>query len=347
MQKESSSKKELVMSLYTDEEIEGVSTTSSVTKNDSTLKGEVNISEVSSTSEENNQLPSSSSRSIFMDLYEENIVDSGSDNVKVNAAFVDKTKPKLGLSLLGEYADSGNDTEEEIRNSLIAKVKKPSKKTKKTADISAVKNSTAELAVSKEVSVSNETSNKLESGVSEVSRETCLSDDKISLTEEKGDDFSDFDIHAMLDDSLAKVEKIKEEGQLSVSDSSDSERSSDGKKDSKKLKEDRKDKSKKKDRKKKKKKRKKQKQVVVEKKDPSESKGKYFCKVNMLHLLLLNCTTVPNVLLNVTMVSTCLMYSRTSHKRPPKISSLHVGDCLRYSTLKNKSFLERNKVSLS
>lgn len=282
MQKESSSKKESVLSLYTDEEIEGVSTTSSVSKNDSALKGEVNFSEVSSTSEENNQLPSSSSKSIFMDLYEENIVDSGSDNVtgvKGNAAFADKSKPQLGLSLLGEYADSGNDTEEEIRNSLIAKVKKPVKKTKKTADFSAVKNSTAEHAVSKEVNASNETLNKLETGGCETSRETCHSDDKISLTEEK-EDFNDFDIHAMLDDSLAKVEKIKEEGQLSASDSSDSERSSDGKKDSKKLKEDRKDKSKKKDRKKKKKKRKKQKQAVVEKKDPSESKGKYYCKVN-------------------------------------------------------------------
>lgn len=275
MQKESSSKKESVLSLYTDEEIEGVSTTSSVMKNDSTLKGEVNFSEVSSTSEENNQLPSSSSKSIFMDLYEENIVDSGSDNVtgvKGNVTSAEETKPKLGLSLLGEYADSGNDTEEEIRNSLIARVKKPIKKTKKTADVTAVKNSTSEHAISKEVNASNETSNKLELGGSEVSRETCLSDDKISLTGEKGDDFNDFDIHAMLDDSLAKVKKIKEEGQLSASDSSDSERSSDGKRDSKKLKEDRKDKSKKKDRKKKKKKRKKQKQVVVEKKDPSESK---------------------------------------------------------------------------
>ena len=278
MQKESSSKKESVLSLYTDEEIEGVSTTSFVAKTQSTLKGEVNFSEVSSTSEDTNQLPSSSSKSIFMDLYEENIVDSGSDNVtgvKGNGAFefTKKTKPKLGLSLLGEYADSGNDTEEEIRNSLIAKVKKPIKKTKKAADISAVKISSTERAIRKEVNASNENSNKLETG-GELSKETCLSDDKISLTEEKEDDFNDFDIHAMLDDSLAKVEKIKEEGQLSASDSSDSDRSSDGRKDSKKLKEDKKDKSKKKDRKKKKKKRKKQKQVV-EKKDPSESKGMY------------------------------------------------------------------------
>lgn len=278
MQKESFSKKESVLSLYTDEEIEGVSTTSFVTKNKSTLKGEVNFSEVSSTSEDANQLPSSSSKSIFMDLYEENIVDSGSNIVtgmKGNNAFGNKTKSNPGLSLLGEYADSGNDTEEEIRNSLIAKVKKPIKKTKKAADISAVKNSSTEHAKSKEVNASIENSNKLETGGSEVFRETCLSDDKISLTEEKEDDFNDFDIHAMLDDSLAKVEKIKEEGQLSVSDSSDSDRSSNhGRKDSTKLKEDRKDKSKKKDRKKKKKKRKKQKQVV-EKKDPSESKGKY------------------------------------------------------------------------
>ena len=283
MEKESSSKKESVLSLYTDEEIEGVSTTSSVMKNGSTLKGEVNFSEVSSTSEDTNQLPSSSSKSIFMDLYEENIVDSGSDNVtgvKGNGAFINKTKPKPGLSLLSEYADSGNDTEEEIRNSLIAKVKKPIKKTKKTADNSAVKNSSTEHAMSKEVNTLHEVSNKLETGGSEVSRETCLSDDKISLTEEKEDDFNDFDIHAMLDDSLAKGEKIKEDGQLSASDSSDSDRSSDGKTDSRKLKEDRKDKRKKKDRKKKKKKRKKQKQVV-EKKDPPESKGKYVvCNVN-------------------------------------------------------------------
>lgn len=275
MQKESSSKKEAALSLYTDEEIEGVSTTSSLTKNESTLKGEVNFSEVSSTSEDTYQLPSTSSKSMFMDLYEENIVDSGSDNVtgvKSNATVEDKTKPKPGLSLLGEYPDSGNDTEEEIRNSLIAKVKKPIKKTKKMVDMSACKNSSTEHAINKDVNASNENSNKLETGGSEVSRETCLSDDKISLPEEKEDDFNDFDIHAMLDDSLAKVEKIKEEGQLSASDSSDSDRSSDSKKDSKKLK-DRKDKSKKKDRKKKKKKRKKQKQVV-ERKDPSESKGK-------------------------------------------------------------------------
>lgn len=273
----SSSKKECVLSLYTDEEIEGVSTTSSLKKNESTLKGEVNFSEVSSTSEETNQFPSSSSKSIFMDLYAENIVDSGSDNVtggKGKRGFADKTKPKPGLSLLGEYGDSGNDTEEEIRNSLIAKVKKPIKKAKKTADITTFKHSGTEHTISKEVKALNENTTKLETGGCEVSREMCLSDDKISLTEEKEDDFNDFDIHAMLDDSLAKVEKIKEEDQLSASVSSDSDRSSDGKKDSKKPKEDKKEKSKKKDRKKKKKKHKKQKQVV-EQKDPPESRGEY------------------------------------------------------------------------
>ena len=277
MQKDNSSNKESVLSLYTDEEIKGVSTTSSLTKNRSTLKGEVNFSEVSSTSEETNQLPSSSIKSIFMDLYEENIVDSGSDNVtgvKGNGGFADKTKPKLGLSLLGEYADSGNDTEEEIRNSLIAKVKKPIKKNKKPAVIKTVKRSSTEHTISKDVKALNENTTKLETGGREVSREMCLSDDKISLTEEVEDDFNDFDIHAMLDDSLAKVEKIMDEGQPSASVSSDSDRSSDGKKDSKKLKENKKDKSKKKDRKKKKKKHKKQKQVV-ELKDPPESRGEY------------------------------------------------------------------------
>lgn len=270
MPKESSTKKQSALSLYTDEEIEGVSTTSSLTKSESTLKGAVNIFEVSSTSEDTNQLPSTSSKNIFMDLYEEDILDAGSDGVK-NNVMVDNTKAKPGLSLLGEYADSGNDTEEEIRNSLTAKLKKPKKK--KTVDTSTDKNSSADCTTSKELDISNENSNKLEPGGSEASnKEAFLSDDKISLTEEKEDDFNDLDIHAMLDDSLTKSEKIKEEGQLSASDSSESEKSSDGKKDSKIVKEDKKDKSKKKDKKKKKKKRKKQKQEV-EKKDSSELKG--------------------------------------------------------------------------
>ena len=274
MPKDSSKKNQSTLSLYTDEEIEGVSTTSSLTKNESTLRGAVNISEVSSTSEDSNQLPSTSTKSIFMELYQEDIVDSGSDNVTgvKDDTTVDNVKPKPGLSLLGEYADSGNDTEEEIRNSLIAKLKKPKKK--KSVDSSTNKNSNAECTVNKEVNIKNDNSNKLEAGGSEAFRDTYVSDDKISLTEEKEDDFSDLDIHALLDDSLAKGEKIKEEGQLSGSDSSESERSSDGKKDSKKLKEDKKDKSKKKDKKKKKKKRKKQKQEVEKKgKDTSEIKG--------------------------------------------------------------------------
>lgn len=272
MSKESPKKKQSGVSLYTDEEIEGVSTTTSLTKNGSSLKGAVNISEVSSTSEDTFQLPSTSNKSIFMDLYEEDILDTGSGDVagEKNIASLENTKSKPGLLLLGEYVDSGNDTEEEIRNSLIAKLNKPVKK-KKTAHTTE-KNSTVESTVGKELSISSKNSNKLDTADSEASRDAVLSDDKISLAEEKDDDFNDLDIHALLDDSLAKVEKIKEEGQLSGSESSESEKSSDDKKDSRKLKEDRKDKSKKKEKKKKKKKRKKQKHPV-EKKDTSELKG--------------------------------------------------------------------------
>ena len=269
MQKEYSNKKQPTLSLYTDEEIEGVSTSSSLAKSNTALHTEVNFSEVSSTSEDTYQLPSTSSKSIFLDLYEEDIANSEADvTVVKDNADLDKKKSmyKLGLSLLGEYTDSGNDSEEEVINLLGVK----QDKSKKTVHMSNDKNSTAECGNSAKAVTSNENPNKLETGSSGVSNEALLSDDKISLTGGKEDDF---DIHALLDDSLARSDKSKEDGQLSASDSSDSERSSDSKKDPKKSKEGKKDKSKKKDKKKKKKKRKKQKQQV-ERKEPSDKRGK-------------------------------------------------------------------------
>lgn len=150
-----------------------------------------------------------------MDLYEENIVDFGFDNVigvKGNVIFVEEIKFKFGLLFFGEYVDSGNDIEEEIRNLFIVKVKKFIKKIKKIVDVIVVKNFIFEYVVSKEVNASNEIFNRFEFGGSEVCREICFFDDKIFFIGEKGDDFNDFDIYVMLDDSLVKVKKIKEEG---------------------------------------------------------------------------------------------------------------------------------------
>ena len=234
------------LSLYTEEEIEDVPTSSSPitkkSKSKSTRKGDINISEVSSTSEDTNQLPSTSSKSIFMDLYEEDIWDSGPDDVtgvkdNVTKTTVHKNKSKPGLSLLGEYTGSGNDTDEETLHSLGVKPKK----TKETVDVSTRKISSPECTKSEEVNLTKENSPKLETGGSEFSMEIFLADDKLSLHE---DDISDIDIHALLDDSLAKGEKSKEEGQHSGFESSDCQKPSDSTTKSEKLKEAKKDKNK-------------------------------------------------------------------------------------------------------
>ena len=265
------SQKEPDLSLYTEDEIEGISTTSCFTKSDTLATGQV--SEVSSTSQDNCQLTSTtSSKSIFLDLHEEDIVDSESVNVKDVKNNMDGKKPKPGLLLLGEYADSGNDTEEEALNSLRAK-------RKKTIENLTDKDAGTECLTSEAVNDQNESSKKsIESDIVDVSSEVLSTVKASSPVEEKIEDDKGFDVHTLLDNSLAKFERSvsKEEGQISAeSDSSDSERSSESRKDYKKQKDMKKDKSKKKDKKKKKKKRKKQKQKYSGEKKELDITGKH------------------------------------------------------------------------
>lgn len=274
------SQKDPIISLYAEEEIEDVSTTSSVTKSNTVITGQV--SEVSSTSEDNYQIPSTSSKSIFMDLYEEDILNTDSENVNntekdtsaSDAAGTKKRKP--GLLLLGEYADSGNDTEEEALNAL--KVRQD--KSKETLENASSKDAGSEDVVSETVINENKPLETAESDMTKVLEELPITVGKdSSLVEEKVEDKNDSDSHAMQDTRQAKLERSvsKEEGQISAeSDSSDSEQSSEDRKDSIKQKDSKKDKSKKKDKKKKKKKRKKQK-YSGDKKD-SDVTGKVKCR---------------------------------------------------------------------
>lgn len=258
------SQKDPIISLYAEEEIEDVSTTSSFTKSNAVITGQV--SEVSSTSEGNYQVPSTSSKSVFMDLYEEDILNTDSENVNntekdtsaSDAAGTEKRKP--GLLLLGEYADSGNDTEEEVLNAL--KVKQGT--SKETVENASSKDAGSEDVVGETVTDENkplETS--VESDITKVLEELPLTVGKdSSLVEEKVEDKNDSDSHAAQDARQAKLERSvsKEEGQISAeSDSSDSEQSSEDRKDSLKQKDLKRNKSKKKDKKKKKRKQKKQK----------------------------------------------------------------------------------------
>ena len=292
------SQKDPIISLYTEEEIEDVSTTSSVTKSNTVITGQV--SEVSSTSEDNYQVPSTSSKSVFMDLYEEDILNTDSKNVNntekhtsaSDAAGTKKRKP--GLLLLGEYADSGNDTEEEVLNAL--KVRQD--KSKETVENASSKDAGSEDIISETVIDENkplETS--AESDKTKVLEELPLTVGKdSSLVEEKVEDKNNSDSHAMQDGRQAKLERSvsKEEGQISAeSDSSDSEQSSEDRKDSIKQKDSKKDKSKKKDKKKKKKKRKKQKHLG-DKKDSDVTgklKHRHWC-----YMLLFNVTRISLLL---------------------------------------------------
>ena len=289
------SQKDPIISLYAEEEIEDVSTTSSVTKSNTVITGQV--SEVSSTSEDNYQVPSTSSKSVFMDLYEEDIFNTDSKNVNNtekdtsanDAAGTNKRKP--GLLLLGEYADSGNDTEEEALNAL--KIRQD--KSKETVENASSKDAGSEDVVSETVINENkplETS--AESDMTKVLEELPFTVGKdSSLVEEKVEDKNNSDSHAIQDVRQAKLERSvsKEEGQISAeSDSSDSEQSSEDRKDSIKQK---KDKSKKKDKKKKKKKRKKQKHSV-DKKDSDVTgkvKHRHWC-----YMLLFNVTCISLLL---------------------------------------------------
>lgn len=288
------SQKDPIISLYAEEEIEDVSTTSSVTKSNTVITGQV--SEVSSTSEDNYQVPNTSSKSIFMDLYEEDIFNTDSKNVNntekdtsANDA-VGTNKRKPGLLLLGEYADSGNDTEEEALNAL--KIRQD--KSKETVENASSKDAGSEDVVSETViNESKPLETSAESDMTKVLEELPLTVGKdSSLVEEKVEDENDSDSHAMQDARQGKLERSvsKEEGQISAeSDSSDSEQSSEDRKDSIKQKDSKKDKSKKKDKKKKKKKRKKQK-YSGDKKDSDVTgklKHRHWC-----YMLLFNVTRI-------------------------------------------------------
>ena len=261
MQEEFSKKNQPYLSLHIEEEIEGVSTSSSFTKSDTALHStEVDFSEVSSTSEDTYQVPSTSSKDICMDLYEEGIPKSESNVPVINNNENTNLKPKKGLSLLEEYADSGKNAKEDVVNSC-------GDKSKETAvDKSSQETTKAQCDSITEVVTSSETPSKDEACSSRVANDVLFSNDKTSLI---GENKGALDVETLVTDSLAKSDKAKEDGQLSASDSSDSEKSSDSKKDSKKSK---KDKSKKKDKKRKKKKHKKQKQEV-ERHEPHDNRG--------------------------------------------------------------------------
>lgn len=278
-----SSKKEPVLSLYTEEEMESVSTTSSSAKGSSTGAGQVNFSEVSSTSEEIHDTISSSNTSIFMNLYEEDIVDSRSGNVistsASGSAAGEGMKPKLGLLLLGEYADSGNDTEEEAMNLRKAE----EEKAKELAKVSSEKNENSNIQdVSSEViDDKSEPSNKVvEINVTSDCNETLTVDSKVpSPVLRKVEDGKDSDHHhtPLLDEKFAKLERSvsKEEGQISAeSDSNDSERSSLSGRGSINKKDTKRDKNRKKDKKKKKRKKRKQKYLQDKKESESEEEEK-------------------------------------------------------------------------
>ena len=261
MQEEFSKKNQPYLSLHIEEEIEGVSTSSSFTKSDTALHStEVHFSEVSSTSEDTYQVPSTSSKDICMDLHEGGIPKSESNIPVANSDDNTDEKPKKGLLLLREYADNGKITEEVVVNSSVDKSKETA------VDKSSQETTKAQCGSIAEVVTSSETPSKDEACSSGVANNLLFSDDKTSFI---GENKGALDLKTLVSDSLAKNDKAKEDGQLSASDSSDSEKSSDSKKDSKKSK---KDKSKKKDKKKKKKKHKKQKQEL-ERQEPPDNRG--------------------------------------------------------------------------
>ena len=261
MQEEFSKKNQPSLSLHIDEEIEGVSTSSSLTKSDTALLStEVDFSEVSSTSEDTYQVPSSSSKDICTDLYEEGMPKSESKVPVVNNDDNTDEKPKKGLLLLGEYTDNGKNTEEDVVNSSGVRSKETA------VDKSSQETTKAQCGSIAEVVTSSETPSKDEACSIGFANDVLFFDDKTSFI---GENKGALDVKALVTDSLAKSEKAKEDGQISASDSSDSEKSSDSKKDSKKSK---KDKSKKKDKKKKKKKHKKQKQEL-ERQGPPDNRG--------------------------------------------------------------------------
>lgn len=261
MQEEFSKKNQPSLSLHIEEEIKGVSISSSLMKSDTAPHStEIDFSEVSSTSEDTYQVPSTSSKDICMDLYEEGIPKSESNVPVINNNENTNLKPKKGLSLLEEYADSAINAKEDVVNSC-------GDKSKETAvDKSSQETTKAQCDSITEVVTSSESPSKDEAGSSRVSNDVLFSNDKTSLI---GENKGALDVKTLVTDSLAKSDKAKEDGQLSASDSSDSEKSSDSKKDSKKSK---KDKSKKKDKKRKKKKHKKQKQEV-ERQEPPDNRG--------------------------------------------------------------------------
>ena len=262
-------KKPSAVSLYTEEETGDVSTTSSWTKVYSTVGSEVNVSEVSSTSEDTYQPLSTSGTSLFTDFNNKQVVDSGSETVSgvknknsVSGDVGNDKKPKPGLSLLGEYADSENDTEEETQRSLGTKQEKLYGVEETSSG--KIKFSNPECASTGAERYENQSSNKtVETGVMDASIEIPQAISDVCLPVEVKTEYGkDVDAHTHPDNSFAKLERSvsKEEGQISAdSDSSGSERSSESRKGSKTQKDAKKDKSKKKDKKKKKKKKRKRK----------------------------------------------------------------------------------------
>lgn len=270
------SKRQPVLSLCMEEEMENVSTTAASAERSSTAGGQVNSWEISSTSEATNQPTSSTNKSSSVNLYEKDTVGSRIDNVSGTSASSvtrEHKKPNPGLQLLREYTDSGNDTEEEAATLRKA----AEEKAKELATVLSNKNkiSNVEHVVGVGEVANNGRKSQTESvrnGVTDSGNEKPTAEDKVPSPISRKGDLDNHDTVAG-DRNFAKLERStsKEEGQISGdSDSNESEISSLSGKGSKNQMEGKKDKSRK-NKKKKKKKKRKQKHSVEKRESQSES----------------------------------------------------------------------------
>ena len=279
------SRREPVLSLYTDEEMENIRTTAASAEGSSTAGGQVNSWEVTSTSEDTNQPTSSTNKSSFVNLYEKDIVGSRSDNrsgTSASGVTGEHKKPNPGLQLLREYTDSGNDTEEEAATLRKAAEEKAKELATVLSNKNEISNVEHVVGVSSEVTDdgSKSLTESVRNGVTDSGNEKPTAEDKVPLPISWKGDLDNHDTVAG-DRNFAKLERStsKEEGQISAdSDSNDSEISSLSGKGSRNQMEDKKDKSRK-NKKKKKKKKRKQKHSVEKRESQSGKQYSPQCKI--------------------------------------------------------------------
>ena len=271
--------------------MENISATAvSAAEGSSTTSGQVNSWEVSSTSEDTtNQPTSSTNKSNFVNLYEEDVLGCRSDNISGTSASGDTgeyKKPNPGLQLLKEYADSGNDTEEEAVNLRKAAEEKAKELAKALSNKNEISNVEHVVGVSSEVADdgSKSLTESVNTGVADSGNEIPNAEDKVpSPISKKGEDNKDLDSDYTVpgDKNLPRLERSvsKEEGQISAdSDSDESEISSLSGKGSKNQMKGKKDKSRK-NKKKKKKKKHKQKHSLEKKESQSGKQCSLQCKI--------------------------------------------------------------------